>query len=93
MRLSGETLRTARLARFLSQQDLADRAGTTEATVNRLEQDRQRARLSTIRKLAAALGVEPAELMVAGEGEDEKPRPGGEPDHGGNPSSREVSVE
>lgn len=67
MVLSGERLRKARIRRFLSQQNLADKAGTTEATVNRLENGLQRARLRTIRKLAVALDIEPEELVM---GED-----------------------
>jgi transcriptional regulator with XRE-family HTH domain len=55
-------LKRVRLERFLSQQNLADEAGVTEATVNRIEHG-QPARLSTIRKLAAALKVEPSELI------------------------------
>ncbi len=58
-------LREVRLARFLTQAELADLAGTTEATVNRLENGLQRPRISTVRKLAHALGVAPEELVIA----------------------------
>ncbi len=67
MELSGEKLRAARLGKVWSQQDLADHAGTTEATVNRLEQGKQRARFVTIRKLADALSIEPVDLMTTPE--------------------------
>lgn len=64
VRMSGELLRELRVQRFMTQQELADAAGTTEATVNRLEKDLQTARISTVRKLAAALDVTPDRLMA-----------------------------
>ena len=64
MELSGEKLRSLRLERFWPQQELADRAGMTEATVKRLAKGLHSARISTIRKLAAALSVEPAVLLA-----------------------------
>lgn len=63
MKLSGARLRQLRLEKFFTQEELARAAGTTEATVNRLEQDLQVARISTVRKLADALNVPPAALM------------------------------
>jgi transcriptional regulator with XRE-family HTH domain len=71
MKLSGERLRALRLGRLWSQQDLADAAGVTESTVNRLENGLQSARLSTMRRLASALDVKPSELLECG---DEKKR-------------------
>lgn len=56
-------LRKARLSALLSQAELAEKCGMSEATINRLEVGRHRARISTVRKLAQALGVEPVELM------------------------------
>ncbi len=56
------TLRELRLARALSQRDLAEQAGVTQKTVLDLELGRKEPLLQTIRKLAAALGVEPAEV-------------------------------
>jgi len=60
-----DTVKLRRLRReaALSQQELADRAGTTQETISRLERGHNAARGSTIRKLAEALGVEPRELM------------------------------
>ncbi len=70
MQLNPSRLREARLRRMLTQQELAERAGTTEATVNRLENGLQRPRISTVRKLAEVLGVAPEELIDwGGEGE------------------------
>lgn len=60
-------LREVRLRKLLTQEEVARRAGLSEATVNRLETGMHGARISTVRKLAEALQVEPAELIVAGE--------------------------
>jgi transcriptional regulator with XRE-family HTH domain len=61
MRLAG--LRAVRQRRFLTQAELAERAGMSETTVNRLENQLQDARISTVRRLAEALGVQPEELI------------------------------
>ncbi len=63
MQLNPSRLREARLRRMLTQDELATAAGTTEATVNRLENGLQRPRISTVRKLASVLGVEPEDLI------------------------------
>ncbi len=65
-------LRELRERKFLSQQELADAAGTTKANISRLERGEQQARGSTIRKLAEALGVQPDELVdwESGTGDD-----------------------
>lgn len=55
-------LKELREKAFLTQAELAAKAGLTEATVNSLERDKQEARISTVRKLAEALGVKPEEL-------------------------------
>ncbi|MDP9355212.1 MAG: helix-turn-helix domain-containing protein [Chloroflexota bacterium] len=68
MRLDSAKLREARQRRLLTQAELGKRAGTTEATVNRLENGLQTARISTIRKLAEALEV-PAEELITWETE------------------------
>lgn len=47
----------------LSQAELAESAGVTRATIVSLESGRAGAQYETIRKLAKALGVPPAELM------------------------------
>lgn len=57
------SLRRIREARFFTQQDLAERAGIHRVTIANLEGGREEARFSTIRKLAAALSVEPAALV------------------------------
>lgn len=57
-------LREVRLRKVLTQEELAQRSGVAEATISRIETGQQEARISTIRKLAAALGVEPGELII-----------------------------
>ena len=55
-------LKEIRIRAVLSQEDLAKNAGVAAATVNRLEKGKQKPNFKTIRKLAKALGVEPAEI-------------------------------
>jgi transcriptional regulator with XRE-family HTH domain len=58
-------LREWRCYRALSQANLAQKAGVTEATISRLEQPgHSPARPSTIRKLAAALEIAPHQLYL-----------------------------
>jgi transcriptional regulator with XRE-family HTH domain len=59
----GERLVDLRKRAGLTQEQLAVRAGVASATVRRIEGDDIDPRLSTIRKLAAVLGVEPRELV------------------------------
>jgi transcriptional regulator with XRE-family HTH domain len=56
-------LRDLRLRKALNQQELADRAGLTRATLSRLEAGQENPYPRTVRKLAAALDVEPEDLM------------------------------
>ena len=60
-RLAG--LRRIRERQALSQAELAERSGLSRATIVSLESGRAGAQYGTIRKIAKALGVEPAELM------------------------------
>ena len=55
-------LKELRLKLFISQAELAKRAGIAAETVNRLERGRRKPSFITIRKLAKALGVEPGEI-------------------------------
>jgi transcriptional regulator with XRE-family HTH domain len=59
----GERLRRLREQRALRQEDLARLAGIGKNTVNRLEKNHTEPHMTTIRKLADALGVEPRELL------------------------------
>ena len=62
-RAIGEQLRAWRAARGLSQVALAERAGVGNVLVARLELGQTDPRLSSLRKLAAALGVTVGELV------------------------------
>lgn len=60
----GERIRYLRQRRVLTMKELADLAGMRRwQTIGDLEAGRQRPRPSTLRKIAAALGVEPNELL------------------------------
>ena len=64
-------LKEWRRRRFLTQGELAERSGVGVATIARIEAG-QGARLSTLRKLATALHLEPEQLVL----EDEEPGQG-----------------
>ena len=61
--VDGQRLRELRVEKALSLRALGERTGVAYDTINKLELGRRPARLSTIRKLAEALGVVPRELM------------------------------
>ena len=61
--INGHRLRQLRVERALTLRALAERSGVSYDTINKLELGQRPARLSTIRKLAEALSVEPKELM------------------------------
>ncbi len=69
----GERLRRARERRVWSQADLAREAGVTKLAILRIENGQAQPRPSTLRALAAALGVEPAWLRY-GEQEEGQQR-------------------
>ena len=63
-RISGKKLKEVRDRRLLSQRELAEKAGLSPTTILKLEDDRvKEPHPRTIRKLAEALGVDPAELV------------------------------
>ena len=55
-------LRELRSRRLLSIRDLADQAGVAPGTIVRIEAGEPLPRFVTMRKIAAALGVEPREI-------------------------------
>jgi transcriptional regulator with XRE-family HTH domain len=61
----GENLREARRAAGLSQEELAKRAGIDRPTISGYEHGKREPNMSTLVKLARALGV-PAEALVRG---------------------------
>lgn len=61
----------ARTAAALSQRDLAQSIGTSQSTIHDLEGLTRGAYPQTVRKLCAALEVEPADLLTAEPAEEE----------------------
>jgi len=66
-----DNLRRARLTRFWSQMELAEKADVSRATIARIELGGYVPQLKTLRRLAEALGVEPAALVTIEELEGE----------------------
>jgi transcriptional regulator with XRE-family HTH domain len=59
----GNRLKELRIRRALTQYELADRAGISTNALNRIELNKAEPHMSTLRKLAKALDVVPAELI------------------------------
>jgi transcriptional regulator with XRE-family HTH domain len=70
MEVNVQKLRELRRRRVLTLRELEEESGVSYNTIWRIENGYREARPSTIRKLAAALGVEPGELVKIGEGDD-----------------------
>jgi transcriptional regulator with XRE-family HTH domain len=66
--LDGEKLRRLRLERALTQMDLSGMTGLSVDAISRLENELRSAQVSTVRRLAQALGVEPRELLKTQDG-------------------------
>ena len=64
----GDNLKRLRVLNALTQAELAQEAGLTPAAVARIERNEAEPRMTTLRKLAEALGIEPHELV---KGEDD----------------------
>ncbi len=62
--IDGKKLRSLREGKFLSHRELAKNAGVSPTTVLNLEVGKVEAQRRTVRKLAEALGVDPAELVA-----------------------------
>lgn len=65
----GDRLKEIRQRKLMSQRDLADKAGISQNAVVQIENNRTEPHYRTLRKLVAALEVEPTEL-IGEEGED-----------------------
>ncbi len=63
-------LKELRTLRALTLRELGQQSGVSYATIWRLENGHKEARPSTIRKLAHALGVDTAELVVVEKSND-----------------------
>ena len=59
-----QNLRRVRLARFLSQAELARQSGLHTLTISRLEAGRARPSTRTVRALATSLAIAPGELAT-----------------------------
>jgi transcriptional regulator with XRE-family HTH domain len=59
----GDRLNTLRIRRALTQQELAEKAGISKTALNRIELNKAEPHMSTLRKLAQALTVDPIELL------------------------------
>ena len=62
--LDPDRLRLERQRQALTQEELAHRAGITRLAVSQLERGLVQPRPPTLRKLAEALGIKPAGLLV-----------------------------
>jgi transcriptional regulator with XRE-family HTH domain len=59
----GKSVRKLRIERFMSQAELSRVASVSPAHLGRIERNEHEPHLSTIRKIAEALGVDPTELV------------------------------
>lgn len=59
----GDRLKALRIEQALTQEELANKAGVAPNTVARLERNETEPHMSSARKLANALGVEPRQIM------------------------------
>ena len=59
----GDTVKRERLKLAIRQDELARQAGITPTTLSRIERNESEPHVSTIRQLAKALGVSPADLI------------------------------
>jgi transcriptional regulator with XRE-family HTH domain len=59
----GEKLKEIRTKRLLTQEELAEKAGVSAATVVNVERNNQEPHFRTIRKLAKALDVDPTNFL------------------------------
>jgi transcriptional regulator with XRE-family HTH domain len=64
VKINGAKLKSLREGRFLTREELAEKVDSHRDHIGRLERDEiDSPRMTTIRKLAEALGVDPAELV------------------------------
>ncbi len=64
VKIDGEKLQKARLQRFWSRDELAEKAGIHRDHIGRIERgEAGNSRPPTVRRLAEALGVDPNELL------------------------------
>ena len=68
VRVDADALRRLRGGRPLTVRELAEMSGVSHNTITSIENRHRTANPSTVRKLAASLGVEPSELMMKDDG-------------------------
>ena len=66
----GTALKEIRDEARMTQDDLAERAGTTKSSVSRIENEEQVPSLDMLERLAAALGVKVYQVMARAEGSE-----------------------
>jgi len=71
METQGKRVRRARERAVFGQAELARAAGLSVIGLWQIEHDRRKPRPATIRRIAAALGVEPSELIVDSKAEND----------------------
>ncbi len=59
----GEKLKEIRTRRFLTQEELAQKADVSHSTVVNIERNQAEPQFRTIRKLAKALDIDPTEFL------------------------------
>ena len=59
----GDRLKDLRIRRALTQRELADRAGISSNALNKIELNKAEPHMSTLRKLANALNIDPSQLI------------------------------
>jgi DNA-binding XRE family transcriptional regulator len=69
-------LKQVRERLFVTQAELAQRTGITEATISRIENGQHQPRISTVRKIAEGLGLRPEDLVDWNSATDEDPEMG-----------------
>ena len=57
-------LKEIREAQFITQRELAEKSGVGVATIARIEKNKHQPTFRTIKRLAAALGVDPSKLAM-----------------------------
>ena len=57
-------LKEIREAQFMTQRELAEKSGVGVATIARVEKSKHQPTFRTIKRLAAALGVDPSDLAI-----------------------------
>jgi transcriptional regulator with XRE-family HTH domain len=66
----GAAVKSMREEADVTQEELAERAGTTKSSVSRIENEEQAPSLDMLDRLAAALGVKVYQIMARAEGAD-----------------------